>query len=182
MNRYVALVAVAAFLSAPVRAETRSPTEYQVKAAFIYNFAKYIQWPRPSGSDSNRPFVIGLIGKDPFGPVLDQVMNGQSMQERPVIVKRFERADDVVNCDVLFVSSSERKSLQKILDVLRRNPVLTVSDMDQFAERGGMIALTTENNRIRFELNVEAIDRAGLKAGSQLLRLARIVYGSRTGA
>jgi hypothetical protein len=165
--------------AALVEGDTKAPSEYQVKAAFIYNFTKYIQWPKPSASATSRPFVIGVIGKDPFGPVLDDVMSGQNVQQRAVVVKRFRRVDDVVNCDVLFVGSSERNNLQRIFDVLRRTPVLTISDMDQFAEQGGMINLTTEDKRIRFEMNVQAIDRAGLKAGSQLYRLARIVYESR---
>ena len=150
------------------------PTEYEVKAAFIYNFAKYVQWPPPPHSDSNAPFVIGVLGKDPFGKVLDEAMKGQTVQGRLIIVRRFVRTDEI-DCDILFVCSSERQSLQKILEALRRRPVLTIGEMDQFAELGGMINLTREQNRVHFDMNPQAIRRAGLKAGSQLFRLARIV-------
>ena len=96
-------------------------------------------------------------------------------------MKRFGKVEEVADCDILFISSSERNNLQRILEVLHTAPVLTIGDMDRFAERGGMINLTTEEKRVRFEINVEAAERAGLRPGSQLLRLARIVGESRTG-
>ena len=153
------------------------PTEYEVKAAFLYNFAKYVQWPSSARSDTNGPFVIGVLGKDPFGPILDRAMNGQSVQGRVIVVRRFVRIEEI-ECDLLFVSSSENRNLQKIFDALHRRAVLTVGDSHQFAELGGMFNLTTEENRIHFDMNPEAIQRAGLKAGSQLFRFARIVRHS----
>ena len=177
MTSYLALVVAAGLMVAPVRAESRSPTEYEVKAAFIYNFARYIQWPK--GSDANKPFVIGVIGKDPFGFALDDAVRGQTVQGRPVAVTRFERIDDIINCDILFVCSSESGHLQQIFLTLRKAPVLTIGDMNEFAELGGMINLINENNRIRFEINPQAIGRVGLKAGSQVLRLAKIVNETR---
>ncbi len=175
------VIAAARLWVAPASADTRPPTEYEMKAVFIYNFAKYIQWPGLATPETEKPFVVGLIGKDPFGPVLDDVMRGQRVQNRAVVVRRFATVHEVVNCDILFVGSSEQANLQRIFEALRRAPVLTVGDMDHFAERGGMINLTTEENRIRFEINMEAIGRSGLKAGSQLLRLARLVTESRSG-
>jgi hypothetical protein len=160
------------------RGYASTATEYAVKAAFLYNFAKYIQWPRTSAALPNRPFTIGVIGKDPFGPPLDDAMRGQSVQRRAIVVRRFTRIEEVANCDVLFVSSSESGSLPRILQALGNAPVLTVGDMDQFAAHGGMINLVIEETRVVFEINVEAVKRAGLKPGSQLLRLARIVKQS----
>jgi len=155
-----------------VRAGAQPPAEYEVKAAFIYNFAKYIAWPAP---DAGRPLVVGVIGKDPFGRVLDDAMRGRTVQNRKIVVRRFTRVDDVANCDILFVASSETRNLPRILSTLRNAPVVTIGDMDQFAERGGMINLTMNRDRVQFEINVDALTRAGLKAGSPLLRLARIV-------
>jgi hypothetical protein len=166
---------------APVRGDSATPTEYEVKAAFIYNLAKYIHWPEASTPAIKKPFVIGVIGKDPFGQALDNAMRGQSLQSRAVFVRRFSKVEDLADCDVLFISSSEKNNLERIVEGLRKAPVLTISDMDQFAERGGMINLTTEEKRVRFEINVEAAERAGLKPSSHLLRLARIVGDSRTG-
>lgn len=169
-RRWLALI-ISASLCAPSPLAAAAPAEYEVKAAFLYNFAKYVQWP-PSGRQT---FVIGVLGKDPFGPLLDEAMNGQIVQRRPIGVRRFARIEDVSGTDILFVSSSERHNLSSIFAALHRAPVLTIADMDRFAELGGMINLTTEENHVRFEMNPDAIRRAGLKAGSQLYRLARIV-------
>jgi hypothetical protein len=175
------LVVTGHFHNTAAYEDSTTPPEYAVKAAFIYNFAKYIQWPAASASEAKKPFVIGIIGKDPFGQAIDDAMRGLSMQDRTVVVRRLTGIDDVTACSILFISSTEKNNLQRILDVLRKAPVLTVGDMDQFAERGGMINLTTEENRVRFEINVEAIERVGMKPGSHLLRLARIVTDSRPG-
>jgi hypothetical protein len=155
--------------------------EYQVKAAFLYKFATYIHWPVRPVAEATSPFVIGVIGKDPFGASLDAVVRGQSVQGRPVLVKRVATLDEARRCDLLFVSVSERANVRPIFDALRGAAVLTVGDMDHFAELGGMVNLVlTEDNQIRFDINNAVVERAGLKAPSQLLRLAHIVR-SRTG-
>lgn len=173
---------VAGLFMAHAHGQPTTSTEYELKAAFIFNFAKYIRWPASSTAEVNKSFVIGLIGKDPFGSDLDDAMRGQNVDSRVVVVKRFARIDDIVNCDILFVGSSEKSHLQSIFSVLHKAPVLTVSDMDEFAENGGMINLMTEANRVRFAINVEAIERVELKPGSQLLRLARLVTESKAGS
>jgi hypothetical protein len=156
--------------------------EYQVKAAFIYKFATYIRWPANAGTGVTTPFVIGIIGKDPFGSALREVVRGERVQGRSILTKSLGRIEEALRCDVVFVSSSERGNLRQIIASLQGAPVLTVGDMDQFAEMGGMINLvTTEDRKIRFDINRGSIDRAGLKATSQLLRLARIVDESRSG-
>ncbi len=150
--------------------------EYQVKAAFLYKFAAYIRWPSPAGADPGAPFVIGVIGRDPFGSALSDVVRSQSIRGRGIRIRLLSRREEALQCELLFVSASERANLQPLFTVLRGVPVLTVSDMDQFAQRGGMIGLvTTEDNRIRFDINNAAIERAGLKASSQLLGLGHIV-------
>jgi hypothetical protein len=150
--------------------------EYQVKAAFIYKFATYVRWPAAAGVDVTTPFVIGILGKDPFGTSLSEVVRGQNVQGRVIVVRSVERVEEALRCDLVFVSSSERDNLPHILAALRGSPVLTVSDVDQFAEHGGMIGLViTEDNRVRFTINKAAIERPGLRASSQLLQLARIV-------
>jgi hypothetical protein len=150
--------------------------EYQVKAAFIFKFATYVRWPSTAGVDVNTPFVIGVLGKDPFGSALTAVVRGQNIQGRAIIIRNIGRVEEALRCDLVFVSSSERDNLQRIFAALRLVPVLTVSDVDQFAEQGGMIGLvTTEDNHIHFDINKAAIERAGLRASSQLLQLARIV-------
>ena len=155
-----------------------APSEYQVKAAFIYKFASYVQWPAASPGNAARPFTIGILGEDPFGPSFEEIVRGQKVGQRPVRLVRFADVDDFTQCDILFISASEQLKVRRILATLRGAPVLTVADMDGFAERGGMINLTNEGKRIRFAINVAAIEHARLKAASQLLRLATIVHGS----
>ncbi|MCU1231493.1 MAG: hypothetical protein JWO97_4377 [Acidobacteria bacterium] len=147
--------------------------EYLAKAAFIYKFATYIRWPTSPAAET--PFVIGVLGKDPFGSSLFEVVRNRTVQGRPIVVRELTRAEDAVGCDLVFISSSERDNLRKIFALLAGAPVLTVSDMDEFAELGGLIGLTTEDRHIRFEINKGGIERAGLRASSQLLQLGRIV-------
>jgi hypothetical protein len=155
--------------------------EYQVKAAFIYKFATYVRWPATAGVDVTTPFIIGVLGKDPFGTALSEVVRGQNIQGRVILVRSVARLEEALRCDVVFVSSSERDNLHEIFAALRGVPVLTVSDMDRFAEQGGMIGLVnTEDNHIRFNINKAAIERPGLRASSQLLHLARIVEDTNT--
>lgn len=174
------LMLAAALCVAQARGDAK-PSEYQVKAAFIYKFATYVRWPPATSAAPNTPFVIAVMGKDPFGVTLDAVVHGRSVQGRPVLIRRLGEPKEAPHCDLLFVSSAARADLQEILEALQGSPVLTVSDMDQFAELGGMINLVTnEENEIRFDINKEAIDAARLRAPSQILRLARIVKTRRT--
>lgn len=160
----------------PVQAEPLSPTEYQVKAAFIYNFAKFVEWPMGS-SAQEATFVIGILGQDPFGGVLDEIVSEKTIRDKKITVKRFSRIEDAVSSNILFIGNSEKESMARIIKRLDSAPVLTVSDIGRFAEQGGMIELVIDQNRVRFAINVAATEQAGLKPSSQLLKLARIVAG-----
>jgi len=161
------------FALSPADARPQAP-EYQVKAAFLYNFAKFVEWP--AELLANDPsFVIGLLGEDPFGPLLDEAVAGKTVRDKRIVVKRFSRLEDAAGAHILFISDSEAGNVSRIVKGLSRTPVLTVSDIERFAERGGMVQLETEQNRVRFAINVAAVERAGLKPSSQLLKLARIV-------
>jgi hypothetical protein len=168
------LTVIAAFGVVQAYSATRAP-EYRVKAAFVYKFATYIRWPSPSSADTT-PFSIGVIGTDPFGSSLKEVVRGQTVQGRSIRIRALSRLDEALECDLVFISASEQGNLDRIFAQLRGAPVLTIADMERFAERGGMIGLiTTEDNHIGFEINKGAIERAGLRASAQLLHLARIV-------
>ncbi|HUK57192.1 MAG TPA: YfiR family protein [Nitrospiria bacterium] len=157
-----------------VQAETLTSTEYQVKAAFIYNFSKFVEWPTETLS-GDKPFVIGVLGRDPFDNALDETVSGKTVQEKKIAVKRFSKVEDALTCNVLFISNSEKDNMAKIIERLDHLPVLTVSDIGRFAEQGGMIQLIVDQNRVRFAVNRAATDKAGLKPSSQLLKLAQIV-------
>src|SRR5437867_3437041 len=156
-------------------AETPAPTMHQVEAAFLFNFAKFVTWPDDAFQLSGSSLIIGVLGEDPFGAVLEETIRDKTVMGKKLAVKRFVRIQDAVNSHILFLSSSEESQLLPLLKVLEKATVLTVSDMEQFAERGGMVAFTVEDQKVRFNVNVEAVERAGLKMGSQLLKLARIV-------
>jgi len=163
-------------------AESPAPTMHQVQAAFLFNFAKFVTWPDDAFQRSENSLIIGVLGEDPFGAVLEETIRDKTVMGKKLAVKRFVRIQDAVNSHILFLSSSEESHLPHILKVLEKNTVLTVSDMEQFGERGGMVAFTVEDQKVRFNVNVDAVERAGLKMGSQLLKLAKIVGDkSRTG-
>jgi hypothetical protein len=157
------------------RAESPAPTMHQVQAAFLFNFAKFVTWPDDAIQRSGSSLIIGVLGEDPFGAVLEETIRDKTVMGKKLAVKRFVRIQDAVNSHILFLSSSEESHLPQILKGLERATVLTVSDMEQFAERGGMVAFTVEDQKVRFNVNVGAVERAGLKMGSQLLKLARII-------
>jgi hypothetical protein len=151
------------------------PTEHQVKAAFLYHFARFVEWPRPAGADSTAPFVFGVLGQDPFGRDLDEVVRGKTIQGRPVTVRRCSGAAEADSMQLLFVSASEAPRLPGILKRLAQRPVLTVGETPDFARAGGIIGFYVQKDRVRFEINLEAARRAGLHLSSKLLTLARIV-------
>ncbi|HJQ22981.1 MAG TPA: YfiR family protein [Blastocatellia bacterium] len=170
--------AVSALLAALIigpSAPAQTANEYQVKAAFLFNFVKFIEWPAEAFSDDGAPLVIGVIGQDPFGGHLDQAISGKSVNGRQLLVRRFKWGEDVRACHVLFISASERKHLAQIIASLRGAAVLTVGDMDQFTQQGGGINFVTEASKLRFEINASVAEQARLKISSKLLALARAV-------
>jgi len=168
---FVILAALSAFiLSAMLRAQS-APTEYQVKAAYLYNFAKFVEWP-PEVMSLDSSFNICVLGHNPFDATLSTTTVGESVKGKKVAVKTISRAQDGASCQILFISSSEEVRLKEILAVLDNTSVLTVSDMPYFTRRGGMIQFVTEANRIRFEVNLTSAERTGLILSSQLLKVA----------
>ncbi len=178
--RYIVLIIVCFMLSwaqGPY-AESTTPREYLIKAGFLYNFAKFVEWPDDAFADSSVPLTLCIIGKDPFGASLRSV-EGETFMGRKLLIRRFSRLRDMDNCHILFISSSERKRLPAILARMKGKQILSVADMKGFARRGGIINLIKVQDRIRFEINVDAARRAGLKISSKLLNLATIVKEDR---
>lgn len=150
----------------------QQPLEYQVKAAFLLNFTKFIDWPHPETPDRDSPFGICVLGDDPFGTVLDQIVEGETVQGRKLVVQRVMRPAPA-SCRVLFISQSE-KDVPGMLAELS-GAVLTVSEGAGFLREGGMIGFVIDNHRVRFNINLAAADKAGLKISSKLLNVARSV-------
>ncbi len=153
----------------------QSDREYQIKAAFLYNFTKYVSWPAAKFANEDTPLSFCVIGHDPFGPVLEETMNGKTFKGRAILINRLQAIDDLKQCHLLFVSSSERDRVAQITSSASGAGVLTAGDMDRFTKQGGVINLTKRRNNVRFEINRSAADRAGLNISSRLLKLATIV-------
>jgi uncharacterized protein DUF4154 len=154
-----------------------APTEYEVKAAFLYNFARFVEWP-PETLRAE-PFVIAVLGRDPFGTVLDETVSGKTVAGRPIQVRRASRVEEVRDAQIVFVSASEAPNTPAILKALERPGLLTVGEVEGFAERGGAINFTVQSRRVRFEINPVRAQQAQLKVSSQLLKLATLVASPR---
>lgn len=162
----------ALFLSPALIAQQRQVSEYEVKATYLYNFLHFVQWPENAPTARSNAFLVCVLGQDPFGPVLDAALAGETVQGKKVAAKRISKPQDAVDCRILFISSSEERQLKDILAGLGKSGVLTVSDLPEFSRRGGMIQFRTEEGRIRFEVNLQRTAQAGLTLSSQLLKVA----------
>lgn len=157
--------------AAPAQAAPPTGSEYQVKAAFLYNFLKFVEWPS-DGLGTPGSICLGVLGRDPFEGALDQV-EGKLAKGRKVVVTRFRSIEEVKGCELLFISASEKGRIPQILKHSQNQRMLTVADQDGFCESGGIINLVFIKNRVGFDVNMAAASRARLRISSQLLRLAR---------
>ncbi|PYU23080.1 MAG: DUF4154 domain-containing protein [Acidobacteria bacterium] len=153
-----------------VHAQKSNPTEYEVKAAYLYDFGKFVAWPPKVAAADD--FPICVLGADPFGATFDATIAGETIDGKKVVVNRIAKPREAVSCRILFISASEESQLKEILATLDKTSVLTVSDISQFTRRGGMIQFVIDANRVRFEVNVTNAERAGLTLSSQLLKVA----------
>jgi len=164
----ILLMVATCLFSSQVQAQA---DEYQVKAAFIFNFAKFVEWPGDAFSDGGT-LVVGVVGDDPFGGALDR-LNGSAVNGRRLRIKRLRLGDNLRVCNILFISKSEGKNLWKILDSIKGTSVLTIGEMPQFNQSGGMIRFVIQNSKVRFEINASAAAQARLKISSKLLALSK---------
>ena len=175
---FAAVLASAAVLACavvPCVYAAEAPTESQVEAVFVFNFSRFVDWPPEAFAAPTDPFVIGILGSDPFGTRLDEAVRGEAINGRPLVVRRFRNVAEIGNCQILFIDRSETERLKQILAALDHRSTLTVSEVDGASQRGVMIQFATENHRIRLRINVESARAAGLTISSKLLRPAEIV-------
>ena len=158
----------------PLLATTDATQEYRVKGAFLYNFILFVDWPAAAFATDQSPFTIGILGKNPFGTTLES-LNSQSVKNRKIVVRSLASVEDAKECQLLFISASERSRLDQILTALHNTPVLTVSDLEGFVGDGGMIDFIILEDKVRFEINLKEALIAKLRISSQLLKLARDV-------
>ncbi len=149
--------------------------EYDVKAVFLLNFFQFVQWPAEAFPEPDTPFVIGILGTDPFRRTLDKVVSGETVQNRKVVVRRYDRVEQARICHILFISTSEVRRVSHLLAELKGQPILTVSELEDFAHRGGMVRFYVQDAKVRLQINNEAARAAGLVISSKLLRLAEVI-------
>ncbi|MGH9733855.1 MAG: YfiR family protein [Candidatus Acidiferrales bacterium] len=179
---WCAAIAIITTLLCPAGVRSQQQAgEYQVKAAFLFNFGKFVEWPESSFGEKNSPFSICVLGEDPFGGTLDHTLEGKQVLNRPVRLVRTTDPTVARQCQIVFVSASEKPHLSTVLRALSGSNALLVGELPGFAAAGGAIELTIEDSHVRFAINPEAIQRAGLQVSSQLLALAKIVREERNG-
>ena len=173
MNRLQHILVLAALMLTSVAASAvpASSPEYEVKAAFLYKFGNFVDVHVPPGF----PFVVTILGDDPFGDAIDAMVRGKSIGGRPVEVRRVHNVSEIKQGGIVFISASEKPRMREILEALRNTPALTVGDIDGFAAAGGMIGFVLDQNRVRFEINQGAAEEAGVRINAKLLALARII-------
>jgi YfiR/HmsC-like len=156
-------------------AQAARASEYQLKAVFLFNFAQFVDWPAEAFPEADTPVVIGILGDDPFEGLLDQTVREERLRGRPFQVRRYQSVDEIKTCHILFIRRPDGARFEETLARLKNRPILTVSDVDGFAERGGMIRFVTDRNRIRLQINPESVEAAHLTISSKLLRVAEVV-------
>jgi hypothetical protein len=164
-----------AFAPREAPAQPAVSKEYQVKAAFLFNFVQFVEWPPEAFANSDTPICIGVLGEDPFGTALAETVSDETVQNRKLIVQRSRRVENLKDCQLIFISKSETERVPGILGDLDPVPALTVGEAQGFAQRGGIINMYLAGNKVRFEINPAAARRKGLKISSELLKLGRII-------
>lgn len=161
------------------RAAAPAPKEYEVKAAFLFNLVQFVEWPPQAFPTPKTPIIIGILGNDPFGVILDRTVRGETVENRPIAIHRSRKIENLKDCHLLFISKSEKGRLAQIFSSLAGTHCLTVGETDQFARTGGVVNFRPQGADIRFEINMDAARRGGLTISSKLLRLATVIGSER---
>lgn len=161
--------------------ETQAPTEYEVKAAYLYNFARFVQWPADAFPTPDSPFVLAVLGEDRFGPMLDAMCEGKRLFDRRIVIKRVRRIEELGTAHMVFISSSEMREMSRIVEALAGHSVLSVGDSPDMARAGAVIGFRVEEDRVRFDVNLTRAEQNHLKISSQLLKVAMTVSGAPVG-
>lgn len=178
-SRILTLATVASlWMASTLLAQGTSSGEYAVKAAFLFHFAQFVEWPAGAFKDVNSPMTYCTVGDDPFRGSLDESLRGKTIRERAIRVQHLRPSDGIQDCQILFISASENKRTAGILADAKGSAILTVGESQTFAEDGGMIEFCLEGNKIRFEINLSAVGTAKLKMSARLLALAKTVIGT----
>jgi hypothetical protein len=152
--------------------------EYQIKAVFLFNFAQFVEWPAHAFPDAETPLVIGVLGRDPFGTYLEEIVRGEKINGHPLVIRRYNEVTEAKNCHILFINFTKTDDLKQAFAHLKSKSTLMVGDAPNFIQQGGMIRFFTENSKTRIQVNLETVKGAELAISSKLLRLADVVPSS----
>lgn len=176
----LAAFGVAAAIPGSGRAAEPAPAlaqEYDLKAAFLFHFAQFVEWPDDAFADAGAPIAIGVLGRDPFGATLDALVAGETVRSRPLVVRRYRSSDEIGDCHILFIGATDAGEVERILRSLGRRSILTVGETADFAAEAGVIGFELAQRRLRLRINLAAAANARLTISSKLLRQATIVRG-----
>ncbi len=176
----VILVAAVIYGVYNAHAQVPGASEYRIKSAFLYNFAKFVEWPGNPAPDTKDFITLCIVGQDHFGDIIETV-RGKTVKGKNLVIRQCKEIMDFEDCQIIFISSSEKERVRQILEAIQNRNVLTVGEMKGFAQLGGIINFIIKKNKVRFEINVDAANRAGLKISSKLLKLAKIVGNEHQG-
>ena len=157
------------------QSQTTPLPEYKIKAVFLFNFTQFVEWPANTFNEKDDPFVIGILGKAPFGNYIDNAVTDEKMGNHPITIARYNNVSEVNNCQMLFINVKDEESLQEILSSLSNRSILTVSDAHGFVQAGGVIGFITVHNKIKVKVNLSAAKTANLNISSKLLSVAEII-------
>lgn len=183
----IALFTLVAMLSLHVASAAAQSTasEYEVKAAFLFNFVKYVEWPPKSLPEKDTPYIIGVLGDDPFFDAkalvnyLDVAVKDKAINNRKLVIQRASRISNLKDCHLVFIARSERNRLKEIVALCQANNILTVSEIEEFCAQNGIINFFAQGGKVRFEINPDAAEQSSLRVSSKLLNVAKIVAPSR---
>lgn len=156
-------------------AQAKQLSEYQLKAVYLFNFAKFIEWPAGTFAGESAPVVFAVVGVDPFESILEDTLEGKKVGSRPIVIKRFKEVPDIGPCHILFVSSSLASKLPQVLEKLSGTSTVTVGESEGFARNGGVFRFLLKDNKVRFEINVDAVKRLRLVVSAKLLQVGILV-------
>jgi len=170
----ITIMLFSASVATVTRADEDLSGEYLVKAAFLYNFAKFVEWPNEAFSRPDDPIVLYILGDDPFDAAIETI-SGKVIRGRELKVKVISNIEKIDKCHILFICRSEKDHLKQLLDIMKKAGTLTVADINGFADKGGIVNFIKSGNKVKFEINLDAAKDAGLNISSKLLKLAKIV-------
>jgi len=150
--------------------------EYKVKAAFLFHLAQFVEWPSNAFSEANSPLIIGILGDNPFGVYLDELVYGEDINGHPLLIQHYQTAEEATTCHILFINLTDKKTIKEAVAALKGRSILTVSDNSDFIDQGGMVNLVKKNSKIRIVINTASTKEDDLKISSKLLAIANVVH------